>query len=236
MFDSIKAIMKGRLIIEESLRDGLHVFKDRHDAGKRLTEKLKGYKNSDALLLAIPSGGVPVALEVAGSLNLPLDLILVRKIQLPWNTEAGFGAIDPDGNAIFNETLLNRLEWLTEDEIDSQVNKTRDILRKRNEIFRGDRAFPEIGNRTVIIIDDGLASGYTMLAALRFVRRRKPEKVIAAVPTASINTIEIVLSETDELICLNIRAGLSFAVADAYMYWHDLADNEVISMLEQISG
>lgn len=225
--------MKGRLVIDESLRDRLHVFKDRRDAGRRLGEKLTDYKNSDALILAIPSGGVPVALEAAHFLNLPLDLILVRKIPLPWNTEAGFGAIDPGGDVIFNEALLNSLGWLTEDEVNAQVDKTRDVLRKRNEIFRGGRAFPEIGNRTVIIIDDGLASGYTMLAALRFVRKGNPGKVIAAVPTGSMKTVEIVLSEVDELVCLNIRAGLSFAVADAYMYWHDLIDDEVISMIEQ---
>ncbi len=223
--------MKGKLILEETFRDKLHVFEDRIDAGKILSEKLIRYKETDALLLAIPSGGVPVALEIAKHLNLPIDFLLVRKIQIPWNTEVGFGAIAPDGEIIFNKALLNTLGWLTEDEINSQINKTRDILNKRNALFRGGKAFPEIKNKTIILVDDGLASGYTMLAALRFVRKKKPQKIVVAVPTGYLNTVDLILSEVDELVCLNIRGGFAFAVADAYRYWYDLTDEEVLSLM-----
>lgn len=223
--------MKANLVTEESCRNKVHVFEDRHDAGRKLGQKLIVYKNTDAIILAIPSGGVPVASEIAKSLNLPLDLILVRKIQIPWNPEAGFGAINPDGAVIFNEALLNSLS-LTEDEINSQIKKTKDILRKRNELFRGGKPFPEIKNKIIILVDDGLASGYTMLSALRFVKKREPRKIIVAVPTGSLKTVEFILPDVDELICLNIRSGFSFAVADAYRYWYDLMDEEVQCLLK----
>jgi predicted phosphoribosyltransferase len=223
--------MNPNLITEESYRNKVYVFRDRHDAGGKLSQKLIVYKNTDAIILAIPSGGVPVASEIAKSLNLPLDLILVRKIQIPWNPEAGFGAINPDGAVIFNEALLNSLS-LTEDEINSQIKKTKDILRKRNELFRGGKPFPEIKNKIIILVDDGLASGYTMLSALRFVKKREPRKIIVAVPTGSLKTVEFILPDVDELICLNIRSGFSFAVADAYRYWYDLMDEEVQCLIK----
>lgn len=223
--------MKGKLVFEHSLRDKLYVFEDRRDAGRRLGQKLISYKNTHAIVLAIPSGGVPVAAEIASSLNLPMDLILVRKIQIPWNTEAGFGAINPDGEVIFNERLLNSLR-LTEEEINSQIKKTKDILKKRNTLFRAGKPFPIIENMTVILVDDGLASGYTMISALNYVKKRKPQKIIIAVPTGSQKTVGFILPQVDELICLNIRTGFSFAVADAYRDWYDLTDEEVLSLLQ----
>jgi predicted phosphoribosyltransferase len=224
--------MKAKLIVTESLKNKLYLFEDRAEAGRRLSKKLSDYKDANGIVLAIPSGGVPVAAEIARSLNLPMDLILVRKIQIPWNTEAGFGAIDPDGEAIFNEGLLKGL-GLTEDEINQQAEKTRDILKKRNELFRAGEKFPEIKDKVVILVDDGIASGYTMLAALKFLKKKKPKKMIVAVPTGSLKTVESILPETDELICLNIRAGFPFAVADAYENWSDLTDEEVRSIIEQ---
>jgi predicted phosphoribosyltransferase len=223
--------VKGKLVFEHSLRDKLYVFEDRRDAGRRLGQKLISYKNTHAIVLAIPSGGVPVAAEIASSLNLPMDLILVRKIQIPWNTEAGFGAINPDGEVIFNERLLNSLR-LTEEEINSQIKKTKDILKKRNTLFRAGKPFPIIENMTVILVDDGLASGYTMISALNYVKKRKPQKIIIAVPTGSQKTVGFILPQVDELICLNIRTGFSFAVADAYRDWYDLTDEEVLSLLQ----
>ncbi len=224
--------MKTKLITENSYRDKVYVFEDRHDAGRKLNLKLTGYKNTNTLILAIPSGGVPVASEIAKSLNLPMDIILVRKVQIPWNTEAGFGAINPDGKVIFNEGLLKSL-GLGKDEINVQIKKTEDVLMQRNKLFRNGKKFPLIKNKMVILVDDGLASGYTMLSALEFVRKREPQKIIAAVPTGSLRTVEFLLSRVDELICLNIRTGFPFAVAEAYRNWHDLTDKEVISLLQK---
>lgn len=221
-----------KLIEESSFREKLHVFRDRKEAGRLLAQKLKQYRDTDSIVLGIPSGGVPVASEISGTLNLPMDLIIVRKIQIPYNPEAGFGAMGPDGKIIINEKLLGQL-YLTEDEIKTQIKKTEEILEKRNKLFRGSKPYPLLKNRNVIVVDDGLASGYTMLAALRFLKRNDPLKTIVAVPTGSKRTIYFIFPETDELICLNIRSRFPFAVADAYINWYDLSDEEVLNILKK---
>jgi predicted phosphoribosyltransferase len=225
--------MKDKIITDETLRNRVRVFKDRSEAGRILAEKLEGHKGTDAVLIAIPSGGVPVAAATGNSLNIPLDLVLVRKIQIPWNTEAGFGALDPDGNAIFNEEILKGLR-LTREEVESQIAKTRKVLCERERLFRGGREFPFIKGRTVIIVDDGLASGYTMISALRFLKKRDPHRVIVAVPTGPLRTITTIAPEVDAVVCPNIRSGISFAVADAYRNWHDVTDEEVISLINKV--
>lgn len=222
------------LIEEISLRDRLYVFENRDDAGRLLAEKLIKYKSSDAIVFGIPSGGVPVASEVANILNLPLDLIIVRKIQIPYNPEAGFGAIGPGGEIILNERLLNQLS-LTEDEIKTQIKKTMDVIKKRNQLFRGEKPFPSLKDKIVIVVDDGLASGYTMLAAIKFIKRKIPQKIVVAVPTGSDRTVSFILPEVDELICLNVRSRFPFAVADAYKKWYDLSDEEVLDIIKKVS-
>ncbi|MBE0425336.1 MAG: phosphoribosyltransferase [Nitrospirae bacterium] len=221
-----------KLIEEPLLREKLHVFRDRKKAGRLLAEKLKKYRYTDTVVMGIPSGGVPVAAEISGYLNFPMDLIIVRKIQIPFNPEAGFGAMDPDGGIILNEKLLSRL-YITEDEIKKQINRTKEVIKKRNQLFRGERSFTSMKNKNVILADDGLASGFTMLAATRFFRRKHPSKIIVAVPTASEKTVDFILPETDELVCLNIRSGFPFAVADAYINWYDLSDEEVLDILRK---
>lgn len=218
-------------IEDKSFRNKLYVFKDRKEAGKFLSLRLVGYKDTDALVLGIPSGGVPVAAEIAKSLALPLDLFIVRKVQIPYDTEAGFGAVSPDNNVLLNEKLLNMLN-LTEEEVEQQIQITREILKKRNELFREGLPFPTVKNKVTIIVDDGLASGYTMLSAISFIKRLEPQKIVVAVPTGLEKTVDLVLSQVDELVCLNVRSGFIFAVADAYENWYDLDDDEVISILQ----
>lgn len=220
-----------KLIEEISSRDKLYVFEDRKEAGRLLAEKLIKYKSSDSMVFGIPSGGVPVAAEISNALNLPMDLIIVRKIQIPYNPEAGFGAMGPDGEIILNERLLKQLR-LTEDEIKIQIKKTMDVIKKRNQLFREERPFLPLKDKIVIVVDDGLASGYTMLAAIKFIKRKVPRKIITAVPTGSERTVDFILPETDELICLNVRSGFPFAVADAYRNWYDLTDEEVLDMIK----
>lgn len=222
----------GKLIEDRSLRDKYLVFTDRTGAGILLSKSLSGYKGTGSIVLAIPSGGVPVAVEIAKALMLSLDVVIVRKIQVPFNTEAGFGAVEPDGKVILNEDLLRRLD-LSEEEIERQVHKTKDIIKGRNERFRKEQPFPSIKYRTAIIVDDGLASGYTMLAAIDFVKRQEPQKIVVAVPTGSKETVDTILSHVDELFCVNVRSGYSFAVAEAYENWYDLEDEEVISILNK---
>jgi len=219
-----------RLIEDRSLRDKVYVFKDRKEAGTLLAQRLSGYKGVDGIVLGIPSGGVPVAFEVAKTLGLPLDLIIVRKVQIPDNPEAGFGAVGPSGEVLLNREVISQLH-LTEKEVESQIQMARDIIKRRNELFREGLPFPSLKDKVVIIVDDGLASGYTMLSSVDFIKRHKPDKVIVAVPTAPKRTVALILSQVDEIVCLNVRSGVIFAVADAYEKWYDLKDDEVISIL-----
>lgn len=221
----------GNIIEDKNLRNKSFVFEDREDAGRRLSQFLSEYKGSDSIVLSIPSGGMPVGKEIKDALSLPLDLLIVRKIQIPWNPEAGFGAVNLDGYVIFNEPLLHSLE-LPENVINEQIEKTKEILLKRNELFRKGKGFPSLKNKTTIIVDDGLASGYTMIAATEFVKKRNPSKIIIAVPTASYSTVRKISSIVDSLYCLNIREGYPYAVAEAYRNWYDLSDEEVLRILK----
>lgn len=213
-----------------SLRNRVSVYADRQEAGRRLAAELGQYRGADALVLAIPSGGVPVAYEIAKGLGLPLDLVIVRKLQIPGNPEAGFGAMQPDGEVIFNEQLMARLRLGRED-VDRAIRETMEVIEKRDRKFRGGRPFPPCRGRRVIIADDGLASGYTMRAAIRFIRRMGPASIIVAAPTGSEHTVRSLLQEADEIVCPNVRTGFPFAVADAYFNWYDLGDEEVLSLV-----
>jgi predicted phosphoribosyltransferase len=226
--------MASNLVEEQAYRDKVLVFKDRLHAGQLLADKLRPFlADGDALLLAVPAGGVAVGCAVAQRLKIPLDLAIVRKIQIPWNTEAGFGAVTWDGRVLLNERLVAQL-GLSAKAVEEGISQTREIVHQRIQKFRANRPFPALNGRTVILADDGLASGFTMLAAVESVRTKQPEKIIIAVPTASAGAIEVLAPRVDELVCLNIRRGPIFAVADAYEKWHDLSDNEVLDLLKRI--
>lgn len=223
-----------KLIEDRSLRDKIHVFKGRKEAGLLLAKTLSGYRGLDGIVLGIPSGGVPVAAEVAEALGLAFDLVIVRKVQIPYNPEAGFGAVGPDGEVSLNADLVSRL-GLTEKEVERQIQKTKEIIKSRNDLFREGLPFRSLRDKVVIIVDDGLASGYTMLCAVNFIKSHRPEKVVVAVPTAPNRTVDLILPHVDELVCPNVRSGLVFAVADAYENWYDLEDEEVLSILKSLS-
>jgi len=220
------------IIEDKNLRNKTFVFQDREDAGRKLSVFLSDYKDSKSVVLAIPAGGVAVAKEIKDALSLSLDLLIVRKIQIPWNPEAGFGAVNLDGYVIFNEDLLPHLS-LPERVITSQLEKTREILKKRNLLFRGGEDFPSLQDKTVILVDDGLASGYTMLAAIEYAKQRNPSKIVIAVPTGSHKTVKKISPFADVLCCLNIREDYPYAVAEAYRNWHDVSDEEVLRIMKE---
>ncbi len=220
------------LIEDQSLHNKEEVFANRNEGGHYLADNLQQYKGEKAIVLAIPSGGVPVGKIIQDKLGCDFDLLIVRKIQIPWNTEAGFGAINLDEDILINESLLYALQ-LSDTEISSQINKTKAMLQKRNDTFRHGNIFPSLNNRTVIIADDGLASGYTMRAAIMYVKKRKPAKVIMAVPTGLLKTIQQLLPDVDCIACMNIRETYPFAVASAYREWYDLSDDDVITLLSR---
>ena len=222
--------MTTKIIEEPTLREKIKVFRDRFQAGKLLAEKLRNYSaQENVLVLVIPAGGVPVGHTVAKELSVPMDVVIVRKAQIPWNTEAGFGAVTWNGETVINELLVEQL-GLTEEDIEESISKTKRNIEERLRKFRGNKPMSPVKDKTIILVDDGLASGFTMLAAVRSLRKRQPRKIIVAVPTASSGAIDLLKSEVDEIVCLNIRSG-SFAVADAYENWYDLTDEEVQKIL-----
>ena len=223
----------GEITDNPRLREQKFVFEDRHDAGRQLgvlVQTLPAIR--DPLVLAIPAGGVPVGREVAAALGAPLSLAVVRKIRIPGTTESGFGAVSWDGHVLINEPLREAL-GLSATEVEKAVSKTRENVSTRIARFAGGRAVPAMEGKTVILTDDGLASGFTMLAAVQSIRRRSPAYLVVAVPTASASSAELVSRYADLLVCLNIRSGRTFAVADAYRKWYDLDDREV---LEELAG
>jgi putative phosphoribosyl transferase len=223
----------GDIVDDPRLREQQGVFRDRHDAGRQLGAFLRTLPAiRDPLVLAIPAGGVPVGREVAAALGAPLSLAVVRKIRIPGTTESGFGAVTWDGEVLINEPLRAAL-GLSAPEVEKAVADTRKNVAGRVARFSGGRPVPEMAAKTVILTDDGLASGFTMLAAIRSVRSRGPSRVIAAVPTASASAAGLVAGHADLLACLNIRSGRTFAVAGAYREWYDLDDREV---LEELAG
>lgn len=225
----------GIILDNPHLRDKRFVFSDRHDAGK----KLGAFITSRGLLqgpvvIAIPAGGVPVGVEIARTLHAPVSLAIVRKIQVPGNTEAGFGAVTWDGHVLINEHLRAIL-GLSQRDVDTAIAATRRNIRERIARYAPARPIPDLRKKCVILTDDGLASGYTMLAAITSIRTMDPERTLVAIPTGSVSSAERISQEVDEVICLNIRSGQRFAVAEAYRHWYDLEDSEVLAELASIA-
>ncbi|HET6456115.1 MAG TPA: phosphoribosyltransferase family protein [Armatimonadota bacterium] len=206
------------------------LFRSRADAGKRLAERLLDYEGEDVVVLAIPRGGVPVGAEVARRLNARLDVIIPRKIPIPWNPEAGFGAITADGTIVLNQRMVKNL-GLSKDEIQAIADEVREEIERRTREYRDDRPPTDVKGKTVILVDDGLASGYTMLAAIESVRKHNPVRVIVAVPVASSAAARLVSTRVDGMVALVTSERLPFAVADFYREWRDLTDEETVGYL-----
>jgi len=221
------------LIENGELHNRNRVFADRTAAGLQLAAMLRKTVEPDGLVLAIPSGGVPVGIAIAQELSLDFDLVLVRKVQIPWNTEAGFGAVNMDSDLFLNEHLVSQLH-LSAEQIERQARNTMATIEQRNKKFRQNRPFPDIAGRHVILVDDGLASGFTMRAAIGYLRKRKPGTIILAVPTGSADTVRMLLKEVDAMYCLNIRESYPYAVASAYRNWYDLEDRDVLELISKI--
>ncbi|MFQ5938356.1 MAG: phosphoribosyltransferase [Acidiferrobacterales bacterium] len=214
------------------LRDRLGVFRDRAHAGQVLADMLARYRHSDSLVLGIPAGGIPVAAQIARRLQLPLDVAVVSKITLPWNSESGFGAVAFDGSVHLNAELVPHLH-LSAADINDSVAKTTAKVKGRVERLCGRRPRPRLTGRTIILVDDGLASGFTMRVAIETLSKRRTDHIIVAVPTAHTRAAEKIRPHVAELYCANLRGGWSFAVADAYQLWYDVEDAEVSRLLER---
>ena len=191
-------------------------FRNRTDAGRHLAEKLAAYANrSDVLVLALPRGGVPVGFEVARAVGAPLDVFLVRKLGVPGYEELAMGAVATGGVRVLNDEIVRGL-GISEHEIDTVVARELQELARRERLYRGDRSPPDVTGRTVILVDDGLATGATMRAAVAALRQQQPARIVIAVPTASPDTSEALKAEADDVICV-ITPEPFFAVG----HWYD---------------
>ncbi|NYT07147.1 MAG: phosphoribosyltransferase [Methanomicrobiales archaeon] len=229
----------GRILEDPSLHNRTMVFLDRTDAGVKLAAFIQAHLELDEpMVCAIPAGGIPVGLELARAFGTSLVPAVVRKLKIPWNPEAGFGAMTWDGRIFLNQPLASQLR-LSQDEIRMAEEQTREVIRQRLELFAGGAPPPSFRGRTVILTDDGLASGYTMLAAIEAVLSDKPGRIVVAVPTGSKGAVSLVAAKSESVVCLNLKDRYPFAVADAYRHWHDLPDKEVLEILrlaEEIQG
>ena len=189
-------------------------FETRDEAGQQLAEEVaRSYAGAEAVVLAVPRGGVPAGAPIARRLQAPLDVIVPRKIPIPWEPEAGFGAVAPDGTIVLNEELVPFL-GLTEGEIEDEARQVQREIERRTRVYRGDRPPAAVAGRLALLTDDGLASGLTMVAAVRSLRRNGPERIVVAVPVAPRSSLQRVSPEADEVICLIEQERSPFAVAD----------------------
>ena len=221
----------GRILEDPALHNRTLVFQDRTDAGVRLAAFTREHLELDGpVVCAIPAGGIPVGLELARTFGTGLVPAVVRKLKIPWNPEAGFGAMTWDGRIFLNQPLASQLR-LSPEEIRVAEEQTQEVIRQRMELFAGGQPPPSFRDRTVLLTDDGLASGYTMLAAIEAVLSDEPERIVVAVPTGSMGAVSLVAGRSETVICLNLKDRYPFAVADAYRHWHDLPDEEVLGYL-----
>ncbi len=209
---------------------GLVRFADREAAGRELAEGYQG-ERENLLVLGIPRGGLAVGLTFTQALGAELDVIVTRKLPVPWSPELGFGAIAPDGSISLNPQVLDMI-GLREDEISAISAEVLQEVKRREQVYRGNRPFPAIASRNVCVVDDGLATGYTVIAAIQMLRNMEPAWLGVAVPVGPADTVEHIRPMTDYLLCLHIAGGAPFAVASYYDDFHDMRDAEVIRYLE----
>lgn len=206
------------------------VFKDRAAAGRRLAESLQEFRDENPILLALPRGGVPVGYEVARALNAPLDVMIARKLGAPGQPELGIGAIAPGGVRVLNEEAIDML-GIREAEIEAIAAEEERELARRLRRFRGDRPPPALRGRTVILVDDGLATGVTAKAAIRAIRKEEPRRIIFAVPVCASDTARSLSEEVDALVCLEAPPSFG-AVGLWYQNFEQTSDEEVEEVLE----
>jgi putative phosphoribosyl transferase len=211
----------------------LYSYENRTEAGQVLAQELKGASyETRPLVLAIPNGGVPVGVEIARTLDAELDAIIVRKLQIPGNTEAGFGALTSHGSLLLNERLVRSI-GLNKHQIEMVVKQTQQQIDRRKADYQGLVGIVEPSKKDIILVDDGLASGYTMMAAIESVQTLSPKTITVAAPTSSGSAADLISKEVERFVCPRIESGFVFAVANAYRSWYDVPDTEIIAILNE---
>ncbi len=206
-------------------------FLDRHDAGRRLATELESFAQERPVIVALPRGGVPVAFEVARALHAPLDILAVRKLGAPGNPELGVGAVAEDGTGVLDPYSAAML-GMTQAAFETTLALESQELRRRVERYRDDRPSVSLVGRTVIIVDDGLATGLTDLAAVRAVRKRGARHIVVAVPVGSSEAVSMLAKEADRVVCLEVPSRL-FGVGMWYRDFAPVPDEQVIALLAE---
>jgi len=207
------------------------LFQDRADAGRKLAARLGHYQREDCIVLALPRGGVPVGYEVAQALGKPLDILVVRKVGLPGQEELAIGAVGPGDVTVWNQSLLAYFR-LNSASLQAIVDREKAELVRRLSAFRGQRPYPQVQRKTVILVDDGLATGASARAAIQAVKAMDPSKVVLAVPVGSQSTVSELRHMVDELVCVETPVYFE-AVSAWYRNFSQTTDQEVIDLLHQ---
>ena len=206
-------------------------FRDREDAGRRLAERLAGYRGESPIVFALPRGGVPVGYEIAHALEAPLDIFIARKLGAPGREEFGIGAVAQGGVRVLNERAVEALE-IPEEYIERVAKQETEEIERRLLILRGDRRAPEVEGRTAILVDDGLATGVTARAAVEALRQRNPGRLVLAVPVCAARSVKLLRSEVDEMVCLEAPSNL-MAISLWYQDFYQVGDEQVVELLER---
>ena len=211
-------------------------FKDRAEAGRLLGHRLRTYANrSDVIVLALPRGGVPVAFEVASALGVQIDVFVVRKLGTPGRRELAMGAIASGGVRVLNEDVI-RLMRIREEVIDTVTAEEQQEMHRRERAYRGTRPVPDLKGQTVILVDDGLATGSTMHAAVVAVRQQQPARIVVAIPVAPPSTLRELASEADEVVCVSAPEEPFEGVGRWYSDFSQTTDKDVRQLLDRASG
>lgn len=209
-------------------------FRDRADAGAQLAQRLMPLREMEPVVVALPRGGVPVAREIATALGAPLDVLAVRKLSAPRNPELGMGAIAEDGTGVIDQSTVRAL-GVDDEELRSIIDRETGELRRRVALYRGERPAFDLAGRTVIVVDDGVATGVTDTAALRAVRHRKPERVVLAIPVCAPEVARSLAAEADEIVTLLTPPSLD-GVGRWYRDFSQVPDEEVLRLLHSSNG
>ena len=207
------------------------MFRDRADAGRQLAQELSGFRDEDPIVLALPRGGVVVGYEIASALGAPLDVVVVRKLGAPGNPEFGFGAVAPGGVRYVDPGTV-RMLGLSEEQIERVAQAESAEVERRLHRYRGERPLPNVLGRTVILTDDGLATGGTARAAIRAIRHWEPRRIVLAVPVSAPDTARAISSEVDEFVCLQ-KPAFFMAVGQFYGAFEQTSDEELVELLER---
>ena len=211
------------------------IFDDRVDAGRRLAEQLRKYaKRSDVVVLGIPRGGVPVAYEVAVALGAPLDIFVSRKLGVPGEEELAFGAVATGGVRVLDHDLI-RSVGISKEEIELITARVRAEVLRREHLYRGSRPPLKLEGKVAILVDDGIATGSSMLAAIQALRQLNPASIVVAVPVAPVSTSHRLRKEVDELVCVQTPEEF-FAIGNFYSDFSQVADSEVTELLDRAAN